>query len=430
MAPTKYWKWSFAGIALAATLAVALFAIRHPRDEGCERMKVSRAVGAPLIDVRRALSADPPNYELAIVKIQEAESVLGEKWFDRFKVSELKEYIYYKQRNWTGVLAQQIGFLENPDYLKCLPPDRSAALVQSIAKMHFTLGHYDEAIEYGNRWLLEHPDDTEILSLIAQSDFKRGDCGRARSAALKAISVAEAVHQRPQENWLRLSSYCSENLQDASGRIDATRKLLRYYPNPSDWEYVLALEESKAPLRDDVALHLYRLKYELGALSRPEHFLEYGILAADAGMAAEGAKAVGFATEAGPHMQINELNRKRLARLGAALATRVERERVQIAEWERQSKLSGEGFAFRRELGVAYFGVGRYADAIPVLQRIVESGSATDLDNLTILLGIAHWRQSDRAQALGAFESVSASSPLKGCAELWALHLFGTAVNN
>jgi tetratricopeptide (TPR) repeat protein len=402
------------GVGMVSTVVVS--PVVQAQDN--KDMKVSNKVGVALKAAQEAVTKK--QFDVAAAKIKEAEAVEKKTAFDQFKINEITAYMYVTQQKYGEVAQVYEKYLATPQYLSA---EQSATLTKTIAQLYYNAKQYGKAEEYSRRWLKERPGDTEMWALLSQIHYVNKEFKECREAASTATSTAEKAGQAPKELWLQLSQTCSVQMDDQAGVMTAYEKLVRYYPKPDYWERLID-RAGRNERSDRVMLGIFRLQNDVGAMKRPDQYMEYAQLAADQAMPGEALKVV----EAGYEKKVlgaEPKDKDRHERLLTLMKEKATADKAQLPQYEKEAQASSAATGqLDAGLGLAYFSYEMYDQAIQALEKGLKKGGLKNTDEYRIALGIAHLRKGQREQARSVFKAVPNDSPMAKVANLWELRSY------
>jgi tetratricopeptide (TPR) repeat protein len=354
-------------------------------------------------------------FDVALKKLQDAEAVDKKTPYDQFQIEEFRALAYIQQgNNFEDALAIYEKHLNTPDLLEPRLADTRLKVMTQIA---FRIKAYDKAADFGKQWLATHPDDTVILDLVARTYYIAKDYKNTLDMTNKAIGVAEAAGNPPDEIWLQLVFSCASHLEDTKTLLDAYQKLVRYYPKKENWSKVLDAELTIE--KNDLAiLNVLRLMVETDVLDKPDLYFEYSQRAVEAGLPGEALKVL----ETGQEKKVigADAGKTRYQQVIADVRQKARTDRAQLPELEKEQQQSksqtGQASA---GLGLAYFGYQMYDKAIEALESGIAKGGLRNIDSYRMALGISYLRSGQKEKARATFQTIPADSPVTRVAAFW-----------
>ncbi len=267
--------------ALTFTGAVGVSAALLAPSVAEAQQKVSAKVGVPLKAAQEAVQKK--NWNGALAKIKEAQAVTPRTPYDDYMINELLWYVYLQQ----GRNADAARLLEQQIASGQMPANQKVSRTKTLAQLYFRSGNYGKAIQTANQYLKSAPGDQEMQLMVAQGYFQQKDYKNA-------VAMAERMAKgqaKPSEDLLQLMQRSYYELKDADGTARTLELLLKYYPSPDTWDRLLGgiIEQTK---HDHELIALYRLSEDVGALRRPNQYIDMTQALVVGGFAIEGQRVL------------------------------------------------------------------------------------------------------------------------------------------
>jgi hypothetical protein len=384
---------------LAPSTAVAAAATAAP--------KLSPSIIPPLKIVQDQLTAK--NWDAAYEALKQAQAVEPKTPYDSYMVDELGWYVLL-QKQQLPAAAEALERAVNSGFI---PPADVTPRLKPLSQIYYQAKNYPKAVEYGNKYLAQVPNDASIAVLVAQSYYLQKDYANTRAIADKHTTGVA----KPDEQLLLLSLRSSFELKDRAGTMTALESLVRYYPQQKYWEDLLTnqLYETKG---DGELRTLYRLMDETNTLDKADEYSEMATVLLAGGFPGEAQRIL----ERG--MSANLFSGDAQGRVQADLdkaKSQAAADRKDLAGAEKalsEAKTGNQIVA----TGKLYFSVGEYAKAADAIQKGLAKGGVTDLDDANALLGVALVRSDKPTEARAAFEAVKGAKYAE-VARLWLLYI-------
>jgi Tfp pilus assembly protein PilF len=304
--------------------------------------------------------------------------------------------------------AVNSGFIAPADVTPRLKP---------LSQIYYQAKNYPKAVEYGNKYLAQVPNDASIAILVAQSYYLQKDFANTRAIADKYTTGVA----KPDEQLLLLALRSNFELKDRAGTMKALESLVRYYPQQKYWEDLLTnqLYETKG---DSELRTLYRLMDQTNTLDKADEYSEMATVLLAGGFPGEAQQILERAMSA--NLFTGDAQGREQADLDKAKG-QAAADRKDLAGAEKalaDAKTGNQMVA----TGKLYFSVGEYAKAADAIQKGLAKGGVTDLDDANALLGVALVRSDKPTEARAAFEAVKAAKYAE-VARLWLLYIDGKA---
>lgn len=382
-----------------------------------EEQKVSPKVGKPLQD---ALSAGQKKaWDEALAKLREAQAVPEKTAFDEFKINEIFGFVYLSQKKYAEAAAAYEKTLDS----SFLPAADAEQRLKQVTQLYIGSNNKAKAMEYLQRWLKTHPNDTDMTAVLGQLQYQSGQYKAAIDTMNGVITATEKAGQAPKEAYLQIVYASNYKQLENPARPDKStvailEKLLRYYPKPTYWEALLvAMAQQQSP--DAVRFQLDRLMLAVGVLKSGTEYFEMAQLANNFGFPGEALSVLETGYEA-KALGVNA-GKERDDRLMAQIKKAAESDRSSLPAQDKKARAAATGDPDAL-LGEAYYGYGQYPQAIEALERGLGKGGVKKVDQAQIALGISYLRNKQADQAKAAFKKVPADSELGRIASLWAIH--------
>lgn len=260
------------------------------------------------------------------------------------------------------------------------------------------------------------PDDAEILGNLAVVRMRLNQNGFP--LLQRAITAQQAAGRPVRESWLQYALRATFDSNDPAIKaqsVDVARMLVSTYPNAVNWRNgLLAFREART--WDPAAqLDLWRLMRATGAMAGERDWHDFANMLNSGGYPAE-AKAV---LDDGVARRMIDASRSPFRELIAASSGRIAEDRSSLAASQREALAAAAGVPALRT-GDAFYGHGRYPEAIALYRAALEKGGV-DANLVNTRLGIAHAAAGQRAEAEAAFRLVGGDRAQ--LAQMWLLWL-------
>jgi thioredoxin-like negative regulator of GroEL len=410
------------GIAAAAIGFIALgSSTAFAQGAGCTgNGKISKQIAKPMAAAQDAMKSR--RWQEVLAKTREAEGVAGAKTqTDLYWMSEFRGYAYHELRQPAEAARELESALNNP----CMPEAKKAERLRSLVGLYSSLRQYPKAIEFGNR-ALKISRDAETQVAVAQAYYQSGNNKDAARVMNELLSSLEGSGVKPKEQQLLLVQSACSKAGDNACVSRVFEKLVVYYPKPDYWQQLMkALRQGDT---DDIQkLNVMRLATQVNVMKDPEEYKEMAQLALEEKLAGE-AQAVleqGFTKK----IFVDERSVSVNTRLLAAAKKEADADKPTLPKREADARAASTGDAAVK-VGAQYLGFGDAVKAADLLQKGIAKGGIAKgdpkekqrVDEASILLGIAHLRNNNKAEAAKAFRSVKQDPTMVRIAKLWLLN--------
>jgi predicted Zn-dependent protease len=371
--------------------------------------KLSPAIIPPLKTAQDQINAK--NWDAAYEAITQAQAVAPKTPYDSYMVDELGWYVLLQKQQLPAAAealerALNSGFVAPADVTPRLKP---------LSQIYYQAKNYPKAVEYGNKYLAQVPNDATVAVLVAQSYYLQKDFANTRAIAEKYTAGVA----KPDEQLLALALRSSFESKDRAGTMKALESLVRFYPQQKYWEDLLTnqLYETKG---DGELRTLYRLMDQTNTLDKADEYSEMATVLLTGGFPGEAQQILERAMSA--NLYSGDAKGRAQADLDKA-KSQAAADRKDLAGAEKALADARTGMQMVAT-GKLYFSVGEYAKAADAIQKGLAKGGVTELDDANALLGVALVRTDKLAEARAAFEAVKGAK-YADVARLWSLYIDG-----
>jgi hypothetical protein len=379
-----------------------------------EKQAVSKPSQKTLKAAQDACTAK--KYDECSSKAREGLGISGATGYDRFVANQLLAFAAARSGNNAEAARAMEAMLESGF--------GSAAdqnnWTKGLASVAYQQKNYARSAELGQRLIRNGGGDADTYTLVAQSYYLQDKYREAAKFLSDFVVSQEGRGQTPREQSLQLIGDSYRKLGDNAAATAALEKLVGYYPKPNYWNNLLYSMLRTPSITDRQTLQVFRLMHATGTLSQPSDYTEMAQLAIEQSASNE-AKTVLEAAMAG-NVFTDQTQKDRNTRLLEAAKKSAATEQAGLAKFEMEAKAAKAGEA-DVSLGRSYLSLGMNDKAIEAITRGMGKGSLKQPEEAQLLLGIAHYRQKNIAEADKAFRALKSTDALyQRLAKLWALH--------
>jgi tetratricopeptide (TPR) repeat protein len=398
--------------AALAVMCVALIPRPACSADKAKEQQISHIIGKEIEAAQKAYKASQWNDVIKNLDAAETKSPLTT--FDKKTIFDYKGFAYIKLGKYKEAEAAYEAAIATGGY--------SAEDAARTTKMLFQLAaqnqQFQKAIEYG-KTATEQPSATPNDFLImSQLYYQEKDCKNAGVWGDKAVSAYKKAGEAPKEVLFQIKLQCASDAQDNAGMLAALYELVRLTNKTTYWNNLIRIERQDE--RDDHnLLMIYRVMFDVNAMTVDSDYIEMAQLLGDAGLPAEAATVLDKANTTGI---MKEEHKERTARLLNALKARAEADKKTIAQQDAEAQKNPTG-EFAVKVGEAHYGLGEYAPAVASITTGLQKGQVKHLDEAYVYLGRALVAQKNIADAKKAFtqlKSVPNVSPR--VLKIWELY--------
>jgi hypothetical protein len=301
--------------------------------------------------------------------------------------------------------------------------------VKALAQVNYQIKNYDKAIEFGNKVILAGQADDDMITLVSQAYYIKGDYPGTMKFVNAYNNDLIKAGKTPKEQTLNLVlSSClklQQKAEDEGGKSDpecatkALERMVSYYPKPDYWQNLLYSLFQQEGQTDKSLLQVYRLAADVDVLKRPDDYTEYAQLAIEAGSPGEAQSILekGMAKNIFTDPKLIDRN-KRLLENAKKQADSDRASLDKIAKDAAAGKTGDKDVS----IGLAYIGYKQYDKAIEAINRGMSKPGVQNMGEANLLLGIAYLGAGKKEDAQKAFGAVKGDAKLERIANLWSLH--------
>ena len=400
-------------ILLGAGLSSPVARAADEKSDKANEKKVSKAASKPLKAAKDA--ADAKKFPEALEKLKEAEGLPEKTPYDVHVINELYGFVYVRTQQYPEAAKAleaglSDGFLEEAEVQNRL---------KALAQVNYQIKNYDKAIEFGNRVIKAGLGDDDMITLVSQAYYIKGDYkGTIKFVDDYNEGVIKAG-KTPKEQALNLVLSSCLKQDDNECATRALERMVAYYPKPDYWQNLLYSLFQQPGQTDKSLLQVYRLAAEVDVLKRPDDYTEFAQLAIEAGSPGE-AQAIlekGMAKNVFTDPKLIDRN-KRLLENAKKQADQDRASLDKIAKDAAAGKTGDKDVS----IGLAYLGYKQYDKAVEAIMRGLSKPGVQNQGEANLLLGIAQLGAGHKDEAQKAFNAVKGDPKLERIANLWSLH--------
>jgi hypothetical protein len=405
------WTDSIGRALLASAAALPLLASPLFAADAPNTPTVSNKLAKPLKAAQDALAAK--NYDEALAKIKEAQALPEKTPYDNYVIGTFLLKTYAGKQD----MASEMPIVEQLAQSQYTAPEQKKLYLKTIAQYYYQAKDYNKALEAGNEAVKGGVGDTEMMGLIARSEYLTGKYKEAAATMQEIVGKQE----KPDEDSLKLLWQFDIKADDKVGAGKAVEKLVAYYPKPEYWANALASLANADTKDSHLQLNVYRLMNDVGVLKRGLDYAEMADIALDQGYPGETQSVLQKAFAENVFTEPRDKERYQHLLDGAKQRAATDQAALPNTEKEAANAPTGDKLV---QVGAAYMSYGQNDKAIAAINRGIAKGNLKYPDEANLLLGIAQLRSHDAADAQKSFEKVggSSNSGYARLGKLWALH--------
>jgi tetratricopeptide (TPR) repeat protein len=371
--------------------------------------KVSPAIAKTLQAAQNASKAR--KWAECLSNLRTADAAGGKTAYDSFIINELTAFCALSSNDIATATRAYETNLNSP-----FAADKIAQRTRDLTKIYFNARNYAKTVELGKSAIKSGYADADTYLVVSQSYYQQNDFKNARDFVGSWIRDQEKRGQRPKENAIQIYVTSCMRLKDEACTAAGFERLVTYYPNPAGWANLMqSLFEAR---NEAAAFNAYRLATDVGAMRRADDYTEMAQRAIEKGLPGEAQKTLEAAFAAKVFTEKRDIDRNQ--RLLNSAKERAAADRASLTKQDRDAAANKSADADIR-VGQAYMSYGQYPQAVAALQRGIGKGTATDPAEAQLVLGIAHLRGGNKAEAAKAFRTVKGDQDMQRIAKLWSL---------
>ncbi len=404
-----------ASATLTAALSLGLGASSHAADKEVKHT-VSREIGKPLQQANE--DERKGKYKEALEQLAKADAYSKKTPWDQHIINELKIYAYIKTKDYENAVKPMEQTIDDG----FTDPAQVKNRIRDLGVIYYQMKNYDKAIQYGERAVKGGFADPTTHTIVTQAYYLKGDYRNAMRFTNNYIDEEIKNGETPKEQQLQIVLNSCIKLNDQSCTTRALERIVTYYPKPEYWQDLVdTMYQSKQAENNDVdTLDIYRLANDVGAMKRPQEYLEMAQLAFEQGTPGEAQqvleKAFGQNMFTDPHM------RERAQRLLTKAKKDSATDEASLPKLQQDASAAATGDK-DVALGAAYLSYQKYDQAVTALQEGIAKGGLKNPAQAQLLLGIAQLKAGNKDAAAKTFHSVKGGDPvLERLANLWSVH--------
>ncbi len=395
-----------AALALLAVSAPAAAQPAQPAQQQPQQkpIKLSSHAQKAILDLQTAVNkADYANVPAKLAAAQAVASTPD----DKYAIGELQLKAAIGSKNNAGMVAAAdaiagSGFVDAAT---------SSKLYASLGTTFYNNKDYPQATAAFQKAVTVDPNNAEVYSLLGEAKFAQGQKAEAASDFQRAVQLAKASGQKPDENLLKRAVSVAYDARSPLA-ADLGRELAAAYPTPETWRNAIAIYRNYNHPDVEGTLDLLRLEQALGAMTAPGDYALYAESAADQSNYNEAQSVI----DAGIAAHVVDPSSAQFRDIVSGLKGK---QKASAADLEAAIKMSPSTVNLLH-IGDRFYGMGDYAKAADVYRQVLAKPDA-DKDVANIHLGMALARAGDKAGATAALNAVT--GPRAGIAKYWLLYV-------
>ncbi|MEN3976775.1 tetratricopeptide repeat protein [Emcibacter sp. SYSU 3D8] len=377
-----------------------------------KQQKVSEKVGRPLQEAQEAINAK--DYNKALAKLAEAKAVPKRTPYENYVISQFETNAYVGLKQYDKAAKAIQSTIDSG----IAAPDEVSTLRKNLIQIYYSLKNYNAAVNAAQQYLGQNPGDTDMMVLVAQSQYLMNQCSAAKDTVKKLVNTARSAGRPVKEEWLQIQLSCAHKAQDKDTMRDALEQLVRVAPSNKDYWRDLINTFRDANRSDAINLESFRLMEHIGTLSTSEDYMEMAQVAVLLGVPGDAQaamkqgydkKILGTGSDAGRH-----------ERLRKTVEDAVKTDKSETAGLVKEAAAATTG-AKDIALADSYASYGQYDKAIAAYQSGLKKGGLKNVAAAQLHLGQALLAAGKKAEATAAFKAVKGDAAYEKLATYWQI---------
>ena len=372
------------------------------------KLDLSKGAQKAIVELQTAVNAQ--DVAAIAVKLTAARAVAKTN-DDKFIIASLQTKAALSANDNAAIQAgieamQASGSAENPDL---------AARYTDLGKRYLAANQPDQAAGALNKALAIDANNGPALIGLAAVKDKQGQKAEAVALMQKSFLASKAAGQKVAEGNYKFAAGAAYGLRMPAAN-DIARQWIAAYPSPTSWRDGLRIYRDLNRPTQGQLIDLLRLARAANAMSGESDYFGLGNALVGAGKLAE-AKSLFAEARTAPKVDLTKSSFTSLIAKANAAPTRA------AIDAAAKTALAGANGKAMIDAGDGLYGVGAYAEAVPLYRAALAKGGDAGLANLH--LGMALARSGDKAGATAALNAVTGANA--EIARYWLLWLSSQA---
>jgi hypothetical protein len=371
-------------------------------------------VGKPLQAAQELVKAQ--KFKEALVKVREAEAVPNKNANESYLIERMR----IAAASGAGDAETAAKSYEALKASGKLPAAEQLRMLESLTGAFYRAKDYAKTVTWGKRYLAEGGTNSQIRTLLIQSQYLSGDFAGATKELVAEVHADERAGRVPAEDRLKLLLNAAQRVNDNNSYVMAMERLVTHYPKKEYWSDMLGRVQRKPNFSDRLALDTYRLMLASGSMRNANDYMEMAQLAVQAGLPGEGKQVVDKGFAAGVLGTGTPAEADRHRRLKDLVSKRTEEDKQGMAARQTQAVAAKAGNDLV-DVGFSQVFLGEPKKGIALMEQGIAKGGLKRADDAKLHLGIAWLQAGEQSRALAAFKGVTGNDGTADLARLWSL---------
>ncbi len=392
-------------------MGFALATIPAQAADKAEAPKVSKAVSKFLVDCKKGV--DTKDWKAAIAACEQAVAVPEATDYDKYLTERFLGVAYLNSGDRAKAGAAFVAVVKNP----AAPQDDRDTLIAPAMSLASEANNTPLVIELGQLAVKNNINNPDVWNALAAAYYQNNDGPNAIAYAQKGIDAAVAKNTIPPYGLYQILAFTYDKTKDRANEVKAFELMARDYGKADDWRYLLDFSMETLPAgaktsREIAALDIYRLRVVVNAAWAGQNYLE----------AEDAAHAIRSWGDSRQFLQLGTaagaLNQAKVAPVLAQINSDAKKDEPILPTVEKSAKNSKDMV----NVAEAYFGYGRYADAIRTAQKAVDLGGV-GVAEAKLVIAMSQIKSGDEAAAKQTLAGFQGDAALSRAAQLWNVYL-------
>jgi len=392
-------------------MGFALATIPAQAADKPEPPKVSKAVSKFVVDCKKGV--DTKDWKAAIAACEQAEAVPEATDYDKYLIQRFLGVAYLNSGDRVKAGAAFVAVVKNP----AAPPDDRDTLIAPAMSLASEANNNALVIELGQMAVKNNITNPDVWNALAAAYYQNNDGPNAVTFAQKGIDAAIAKNAVPPYGLYQILAFSYDKTKDRVNEIKSFELMARDYGKADDWRYLLdfsmeALPQAAKGSREIAALDMYRLRVVVNAAWQGQDYL----------VAEDAAHAIRSWGDSRQFLQLGiaagAINQAKVGPVIAQINSDAKKDEPILPTVEKSAKNSKD----LANVAEAYFGYGRYADAIRTAQKAIELGGV-GVAEAKLVLAMSQAKSGDEAGAKQTLAGFQGDAALTRAAQLWTVYL-------
>ncbi len=352
----------------------------------------------------------------ALAKALEADKVAGKSPYETLMVNQVLAAIYAQKKDFANAVKAMDAQVASGE----MSPEEQKKMQKQVATSYYQLKNYPKTIEVATAYTKADPNDTDMLVLIAQSQYLQKNYKGTTEGVQATLKAARAAGKPVQEGWLRLQMSAEHEQGNDAGTAAALEQIIAIAPKDEDWKALIQYAEKGMRNQGNStknALDMYFIKMQVGTLATANEYSDFAQLALQDGLPGAAKKVVDKGFAAG--VLGTGATKDRETRLQTMATNQAASDEKTLAAGETEARKAKSGDPLVKA-GEAYWSYGQYDKAAELIQEGITKG-VTSADDAKFRLGVVYLSAGKKPQAAEAFKGIAANSVPGQLSRLWTL---------